>query len=462
MTRGTGAIRGFHLVRYGTAADQKYLLRPFLGTYDQIVINANMVAHMPGALASFLMQRARNKPYFIDPQTHAFQHDIGHLESTSRKSAGNIKKSIKTLINAYGEPVKTVIADERRSILPADFRNKRIFKEYCKRVINFQLSGISREASQSDSAKYYSYLKEKGKIEQVQFEPTVTLAPYFYMTSNTYSEWIDLNIQAVTYSKECAGDLDVAAQIVISKDLLTDSELRGKLIKAYKDVAPSVFLVWIDALSEQRVNDHELKAFIELINGLGGYAPIVNLYGGFFSIALKRCKIANSLVGVCHGLEYGEHRGVLPVGGGVPMAKFYHPVMHNRLKFREAYRAIKREGGMRSVNDFHQLICDCAVCKAVIKHDPDTDFAVFGRSRPVSFIRKNQPIAIEYPLPETKDHCVKHYMWCKKREYGRSVSITSIMDDLARAEKLKGTLGLEDIAYITVWKKMLSQRRAGN
>jgi len=76
-------IQGPHLVRFGTAADQKFLLGDFLSTYDQLVINANMVAHMTSALASFLSVRAKNKPYLIDPQTHAFQHDISHLESNS-------------------------------------------------------------------------------------------------------------------------------------------------------------------------------------------------------------------------------------------------------------------------------------------------------------------------------------------------------------------------------------------
>jgi len=452
----TSPIRGFHLVRYGTAADQKYLLTPFAKTYDQLVINANMVAHMPGALASFIMQRAKNKAYFIDPQTHAFQHDISHLESTGEKTAGNIKKSIVSLIAAYGEPVQSVISKKQRSILPSDFRNRSTFEGYCQRVIEFQKGRISHEAKQSEVAKYYKYLEKKGRISKANFGPTLVVAPYFYMTSNTYNEWINLNLRAIEFSKRVATDTPVAAQIVISKDLLTNTALSAALVKRYSALKPSVFLIWIDTFSEQRVYDHELSMFTKLIKRLGEHAPVVNLYGGFFSIALKRCNITNALIGVCHGLEYGEHRGVVPVGGGVPIAKFYHPVMHKRLKFREAYRAIKKENGMRSSSDFHKLICDCAGCKSLIQNDPEEDFAVYGRSRPVSFIRKNQPISMEYPLPETKDHCVRHYMWCKQKEYGTSVSKASIMRDLDRSEKLKGTLGLEDIAYVSIWKKLLS------
>ena len=60
-------IEGLHLVRFGTAADQGYFLNDFKSTYDQIVVNANMVAHMPAAMAGFLAVRAK-KPFFIDPQ----------------------------------------------------------------------------------------------------------------------------------------------------------------------------------------------------------------------------------------------------------------------------------------------------------------------------------------------------------------------------------------------------------
>ena len=98
-----------HLVRYGTPADQKYLVEEFLDTYDQIVLNAKMLAHAPAALATFLTHRAKKKPFFVDPQTHAFQHGYEYLESQSDSSYGNLKNSFRKLIEAYGSPVKEKI-----------------------------------------------------------------------------------------------------------------------------------------------------------------------------------------------------------------------------------------------------------------------------------------------------------------------------------------------------------------
>ncbi len=458
MSSADDGIRGFHLVRYGTAADQKYLERPFLNTYDQIVINANMVAHMPGALASFLLQKTKNKPYFIDPQTHAFQHDISYLESTGKKSAGKIKKSISTLIEAYGEPLLKTIKKNRRSLLPRDFNDKARFKEFCARVSDFQLNRIEDEAVKSDASKYYKFLERKGKITDIRFKPTLVVAPYFYMTSNTYQEWKYLNFEAIGYVKDHVANMPVAAQIVISKDLLINGDFINELANGYQRHQPSVYLLWIDNFSEQQVNKNELENYIDLINKLGKKAPVVNLYGGLFSIALKKSRIVPSLAGVCHGLEYGEYRGVIPVGGGIPFARFYFPMMHKRLKFREAYRAIKKIGGMGDVSEFHATVCDCPECKLIITNDPDKEFATYGRSRPLSFIRRNQPIVMEYPLSETRDHCVRHYMWCKEREYKPSFQFDKIIADLKRSERFKGTLGLEDIAYVTVWKEILLEK----
>src|SRR5688572_25802019 len=95
-------ILGPHIVRYGTAADQKFLTGEFADTYDQLVINAKMVAHMPSALATLITQKA-NKPFFIDPQTHAFQHASAHLVSPK---TGEISRSIRKLVEAYGDPVQ--------------------------------------------------------------------------------------------------------------------------------------------------------------------------------------------------------------------------------------------------------------------------------------------------------------------------------------------------------------------
>jgi hypothetical protein len=59
MLPANKGIAGLHWVRYGIAGDQKYLLGQFADTYDQLVVNANMVAHMPAAISQFLSQQLK-------------------------------------------------------------------------------------------------------------------------------------------------------------------------------------------------------------------------------------------------------------------------------------------------------------------------------------------------------------------------------------------------------------------
>ena len=65
-----------HFLRYGTNAEQKHFHTDGLETlYDAVVINANMIAFSPDTIANFIVKKTVSKPFFIDPITHAFQHN---------------------------------------------------------------------------------------------------------------------------------------------------------------------------------------------------------------------------------------------------------------------------------------------------------------------------------------------------------------------------------------------------
>jgi len=457
MNANIKPIAGLHLVRYGTAADQKYLLGDLRDSYDQIIFNASIVAHMPDAIASFIGERAK-KPYFIDPQTHGFQHDVSHLLSVSETREGEIKRSVRRLLEEYGEPVQLRVGDSHESVLPEDFEDDRLRKAFCRRVLEFQLNSIEKRTQESDAAKYYKYLKGKGKAVATNLRPSLLVAPYFYMTSSTLNRWLPVNVACARESQEYTEkqNIPLAVQIVISRDLLEGRKLRP-VVTEYENsgVKPVVFLVWVDSFSELQASEDELRTFVEFLRQLGTLADIVNLYGGFFSLALSRCGLVKPLVGVCHGLEYGEDRGVLPVGGGIPVAKYYLPALHARLRFREALRAVRALQGLKSVDDFLSRICECEECRRVIRSDPVVDFREYlmtCRKRSLKDGRER-----EYPLPETKEHCVRHYMWCKAREYRDPLSPGGIIQELRQTEnRLNRILGLQTVSHCEAWARVLS------
>ena len=265
MSTPRQATRGFHLVRYGTPADQKYLLRPFLGTYDELVVNANMVAHARAALTAFLMQHARKKPYFIDPQTHAFQHDIASLESKGEKSKGQIKRSIQKLIEDYGTPIKKAVLDQHRCVLPRDFRDHGVLQDFCERVMEFQRTAISHESEKSDTAKYYRFVQDKKGLDRIAFGPTLVIPPYFHMSAATMARWIKINLDSARIGMAKAKGVPVGVQVVLSRDLVVSEKTRSDIVDAYGQLSPAVFLVWVDGLSEHDAAPYELKAFTDFM-----------------------------------------------------------------------------------------------------------------------------------------------------------------------------------------------------
>lgn len=144
----------YHILRYGTHADQKFFIKA-KDTYSTIAINGNMIAHSPAAIASFVSNMKLQNPkltYFIDPITHAFQHDLIRLMTEDKKATEKVKvydpeklkKSIKSLINCYGNNLSRILIDNKRTVFPSDFDSDFI-KEFCSGVIDFQHNVLTNE-----------------------------------------------------------------------------------------------------------------------------------------------------------------------------------------------------------------------------------------------------------------------------------------------------------------------------
>jgi hypothetical protein len=417
-----------------------------------------MVAHMPGALASFLLHRARNKPYVIDPETHAFQQDLEYLTSTSER--GGIKRSVRVLAAAYGPPVSTKLEKEE-PVLPSDFESPDIVAGFTKRVLEFQHDRIRKEANESDAAKYYRF--KKTDKTPASFGPSLLVAPYFHLTAMTYEKWLPVNLALAAAAAPIAKSYrcPLAIQVVLGLDLLVDPYMRKKVAQSYSEVECDTILLWIDRFQEDRASSGALAALVDLIRSLGSKKPIVNLYGGYFSVLLSRTQLAPPLVAVTHGLEYGEARSVIPVGGGVPVSKFYLPGVHARLVFREAYRAVLALGGLESPEQFFEKVCDCPECRVVIVGDPNASFRDYGNTKTLPPTSKRRR-AMEFPTQETKNHCVRHYMFVKEREYRGAQTLAETIAALDAAyASLNRVLSPEAIAHCGVWTERLKALNEG-
>lgn len=447
-----------HMVRYGIHKEARYMSGEFLNTYDVAVVNGNMVAHTPSALARFIGQTAQNKKYLIDPQTHAFQHDLRYLVSgeedvtvSSEQSSIPIKSSIKKLAQNFGAPITTAL-EGHRAVEPSDFSDPGLRKEFVSRVLTFQADSL-RERDQDNLVKYYEYAGITAALR-----PFALIAPYFYMDEDTVDYWAPVNQEMLKDSLEIRPyGLPVFAQVVVAQPILFLDSALAKISSYLQDTRPDGIAVWIDDLDETRATETMLRAYMSMLKRLSRIAPVYILYGSYFAVVIMRFMEDTRVVGVCHSLEYGEHRPVVPVGGGFPVSKFYYPKAHARLPFAEAYRLARKY--LTDWETYKRNICNCNVCRDVIKNapNPEIGFQKFGDTLDIAATRKGQHVSISVPSAAARDLAVRHYMFCKQREFEEETTFAEVLRDLKDSYETlsKRAWDVSLIKHLERWARVL-------
>ena len=458
-----------HILRYGTVAEKAHLEKAF-SAYDYLSINGNTAAFVSNAISKFIVEKffsRKDKGYFIDPITYAFQNKVELLYSTS-KSTGekSIKKSIAKLIEQYGSPIDKVITGAQ--VIPSDFSDSTIKEIFAEKVLSFQYELVYEHIKDQDLQKYLDYVTPNQARNIPQLRPKFLIAPYFYLDVQdpSWKEWLNLNIAFSQISIKKASEifkLPIFVQIVLNKSIFNDKEALNEVIAQYSCLECDGFTIWIDDLNEHEASFDELCAFVKLLNGLKS-KPVYNMYGGYFSILLTH-KSIGLLSGVSHGLEYGESRMVYPVGGGIPVSKYYYLPLHQRLDFTKAYYLLEyagiidvRKDNWGSSDKYYQDICRCEQCQKVIGNEM-INFVEFESREFYEIHRKDQVLRRKKASSDTKENCLYHYLLCKKMEFSivRDMNIDQLLGELqTNMIKYKGCEYLKDndLDYGLVWKSV--------
>jgi len=438
-----------HWMLFGTFAQQGFFEYPTRGTYRGIIINANMAAHAPAGLAAFLLEKTARTSYIIDPLTHAFQH----TPEAICNELGQPKSSVKSLADEYGEPVSSSVG--RKALLPAAFAEESAVRDFSDRCVQFQRNQLTSFMKQSDAAKY---------VDDSEIAPPyAVIAPYFFMTETTMDDWLKVNTACVRHVASRGGGLGskIFAAVVVDQGILLDGSCVAKITEGYKDVSGvDGFLLWIDNLDEQGASSAALKSLLTLARGLRQSGrEVINLHGGYFSILAAGTPGSNALTGVTHGPEFGEFRGVVPIGGGIPIARYYIPDLHGRIRYADALRFLRAKGWLDNPSLFRENVCDCEVCVDVLQEGAQ-HFIRFGESSVKRVKRRSGLVRIAYPTKAARELCLKHYLQRKHKEYvAASEARASILLEnlLAGASKYEDVAGLDGVEHLRLWHKVLSE-----
>lgn len=434
-----------HWMVFGTFAEQDYFEYPEIGTYQGVLINANMAAHAPAGLAAFLLEKtAVDTKYLIDPLTHAFQHDPGVVANQS----GKPKSSIKRLAEAYGSPIVDCVGN--RPMLPEDFDDDGVLEGFVGRCLEYQRTQLAGAMQESEAAKYLDDPEEEVK-------PHALIAPYFYVTESSLSDWLPINRRAIEFAKKLADGEKLFASVVISRGILVSEECRDSIVETVENLDLDGVLLWVDELDEQQAGRTELEGLLHLARGLRqGGRDVINTHGGYFSVLAAGRLGEYALTGVAHGPEFGEYRPVIPVGGGIPIARYYVPMLHARVRYQDALSIFRTKGWLDSSQSFHENVCDCDECVETLAGDP-AKFTLFGEGVSKTVKRKHGLVRIEFPTSETKSHCLKHYLQRKRREYiaSSNAPTEALLNDLEQnADKLRDVMGLDGVSHLRLWKSV--------
>jgi len=430
---------------FGTFAEQDFFSFPTLETYNGIIINANMASHAPSALAAFLLEKTNNNNYLIDPLTHSFQHDVSFI-----KNNGKVKSSIQKLGDKLGEPVKSKMGIS--PLNPSDFKDTETINNFVKSCIDFQSNQIKDYMKDSESLKYF-------ESSESDLEPYAVIAPYFYMQEGTISQWLKINSDLIVKSREQT-DKKLFASLVISKGLLV-SEDTQTLIDTYSSLDVDGFIIWVDNFNEHNASKKELKGLLDIVNNLNkdGKKEVINLHGGYFSIMAAKILNKKGFTGVAHGLEYGEFRSVVPVGGGIPIAKYYIPSLFDRFKYREAARIFTQMGWLESPSSFFDNVCNCSTCKKILADNPSDNFIKFYDPNVRNVKRGSGIVRMEFPSAQAKINCLMHYLETKAKEYEfcSSLDKENILKRLTESqETFSEELSLDELSYLQIWYDVLN------
>lgn len=402
---------------------------------------------MPSALTSFLVSKVFDKPFIVDPMTHVFQHSLSNISSDS---TGDPRKSLLKLAFALGDPVVSKL-NGQEPVTPVDFCGSNSVDKFVRRAVSFQLEGFRHSAEESGDIEYFHYLGIDNPLE-----PYFVVAPYFYMDETNIEQWWKLNLEFLDRAVSLFGKKHrVICQMVVDEGALEHSRLTDYIASVGVSNAWGV-AIWVDNLDETTASSKMLSRYVNVIRALGATKRVIIPYGSYFPVALSHSFPSMNIAGVCHSLEYGEFKPVVPVGGGPPLSKFYYPSLHARVPFAESLRLARKY--LNDSQSYLSHVCSCPVCIDLMSRtsEPINAFLRFGETKPIRVARRDQEILRNFPTLSARDLCVKHYLHCKNSEYTTRVTAEEVISKLRLAGEWAASMGSSAGKHCIVWANVIS------
>lgn len=420
------------LLRYNTGTDKKVLIK-FKDSFSAVIFNATIVAYSKSAVADLVA--VHKNQYIIDPQTHIYQQDITAVQTENKQGIVSVKKSVDQYLSELPHELRDKFYSKKGNLLPDDIKNA--VDDLIEGVYLFETSYVEKYIKNKEYDKYLKYAK-------IGPSPAVVIAPYF-MIKSSYSEkeisdWMELNAlctqRFISYNAN-KGKYKTGIQIVIDKRILDKNTFANKIKEYYKDSIADYAFIWVDDFNlfeATKPQQEQFKAVLWALTELG-IKPVM-AYGGYDSIILCNEDLPYRMYGVAQSVGYGESRPITPVGGGLPVNKYYFPPLHSRLSLSDVISILSSKGYFSkdkdiASEDYYQHICSCKQCRDIIRNNID-NFRKYNESSDYTMrngIKRNRPTT------DASLVAAMHFMFAKVDEWN---DVESKSFDVLKNELIKG------------------------
>ena len=428
------------IIRMGSHAEKEYILKLSKG-FDGIIVGANIVEATAGATASLIGKKLKRPSYYIDPMTYVFGCNLEWIRSEQKRKGKTVidyKRSYRRLAPELGDIFSNAL-EKKIPVLPEDF-TPAVLKQVCQRVIDYQLKRLHREFEKDE--EYRGYAKDIPK-------PAAVFSPYFLIRS---AEEFNLFLSLSKATAEVKPDRPVHSVLCADYKILTDNSFIDRVIKEIPATGVNGIWLWFSNFDEWNVQEKYLSAFKDLVGKLSKTGlEVYNRHGGYFSLALNKF----GMKGISHGVGYGEKKDAQQIKGppNAPVVNYYLPDMYKRFGV-PTIEACLHALGITTPTDFHNKICDCVVCKGVVKNSI-LDFQRFGDKHFATPKSKR-----ESQTPAAAKRCRFHFLMNRiiEKDFIAGNDLATIIQKINDAqEKWKEQFPIiNNSRHLARWKAVLS------
>jgi hypothetical protein len=405
-----------HCLRVGSLSDKR-VIEASADHFDVLVVQGNLAISAPQALATWSL----DKPVWIDPITYAFSASPAYLRSEGKK--GGYKRTFSRLAEAYGAPYTTAL-EHNQSLTPGAFSAVDLGASV-ERVIAWQ-------------SNVFEPPEEDRKYGATAISPALLTIPYFPLAVRDLAspdppDWFKVNLAMISEAAARYPSDRLAAGFLAELDVFDHDN----------------FGVWLDTLIERLqetginhlwwwISDHEevetsLQRAARLLSSFQKLDQAGIKVHQAFGGSLSSLALAHGLTSVGHGINYWEQKGWEPIStGGLPVARYFHPRLRERLRVPEAIAIIDLV--IASADEFFAQVCSCDICREVI----GSNLANFGAYGEVNIktrrTRGGGTAEFDSPTPEALFRTKCHFLHAKGAEVAQAIAPGFRASEILRAD----------------------------